>query len=359
MRQSADHSTDASKGSSSSEERDQAKRAIVNRTPLNTPVAGSERSISKAEGEHRRNLGRNQAACGLEPLKAADASYATADDGSRIYYEVFAPTGDAAGHGRPPSEARLPVLLVMGLGANGRLWAPATRRLLSAGYEVITLDNRGCGRSSTPWRPWTTRKMARDATTVLNELGIQRANIGGASLGGMVAQELAIESSERVRTLVLVATTGGLRRLDLAPVSGLRHVVEAGLRSLGSGSDPEGQIRNFLRMAASEDFVAQCQPGDEAWESVAEMLEDPAGQRGVALQLLAAIRHSTWSRLPQLGMPVQIHHGELDALIPLSDGRELARRIPHAKFEFHPGAGHGLFERSEEVADSILAFLAE
>ena len=316
-------------------------------------------TIGEAEGEHRRDLGQDQAPRGLEPLKAADASYAIADDGTRIYYEVFAPTGDSAGHGWPQSEAGLPVLLVMGLGANGRLWAPATRRYLAAGYEVITLDNRGCGRSSTPWRPWTTRTMARDAIAVLNELGIEQAHVGGASLGGMVTQELALEFPERVATLVLVATTGGFRRLDLAPAKGLRHIFAAALRSLGSGSDPERQVSDFLRTAASEDFAAQCQPGDEAWETVAEMLEDPASQRGVALQLLAGIRHSAWSRLPRLSMPVQVHHGTQDPLIPLSDGRELARRIPGARFEVHPGAGHGLFERSEEVAESILAFLAE
>ena len=112
-------------------------------------------------------------------------------------------------------------------------------------------------------------------------------------------------------------------------------------------------------MAATEEFVAQCQPGDEAWESVADMLEYPASQRGLSLQLLAAFRHSTWSRLPRLTMPVQVHHGEHDALIPVSEGRELARRIPGADFQFHPRAGHALFERSDEVGDSILAFLSD
>src|SRR5215218_8443659 len=102
-------------------------------------------------------------------------SYARADDGARIYYVVFSPPGDSAGR---------PVLLVMGLGATGRLWGPAVRRCLGAGFPVITLDNRGCGRSSTPSRPWTTRTMARDALAVLDELGVEQAHIGGASLGG-------------------------------------------------------------------------------------------------------------------------------------------------------------------------------
>jgi non-heme chloroperoxidase len=81
--------------------------------------------------------------------------YAVAADGTRIFFEHFSPRGGS--NGAPP------VLLVMGLGANGRLWAPAVRRYLASGYDVIAVDNRGCGRSDTPWRPWTTRTMAADA----------------------------------------------------------------------------------------------------------------------------------------------------------------------------------------------------
>jgi 3-oxoadipate enol-lactonase len=265
---------------------------------------------------------------------------------------VFASAGDSG-------SGRRPVLLVMGLGANGRLWAPAVRRLLASGYDVIVVDNRGCGRSSTPWRPWTTRTMAGDAVAVLEELGVEQVHVGGASLGGMVAQELALEFPERVSTLVLSGTTGGFRRLDLAPWKGLRHVFEAALQSLRGGSDPKRRVSDFLRMAASEEFAARCRPGDETWDTVDAMLEDPASERGIALQLLAGIRHSTWSRLPWLTMPVQVHHGSQDSLIPLSAGRELARRIPGARFETQPGAGHGLFERTDEVAQSILGFLAE
>jgi 3-oxoadipate enol-lactonase len=287
------------------------------------------------------------------------ASYATADGGARIYFEVFNPRGDSGRRRRPPSQDVRPVLMVMGLGANGRLWAPAVRRSLAAGYPVITVDNRGCGRSSTPWRPWTTRTMADDAVAVLDEHGVEQAHVGGASLGGMIAQELALEFPERVSSLVLLSTTGGLRRLDSASPERLLHVLEAVLRSLRPGGDPERRVRDFLRLGASEDFAAQCRPGDETWETVAAMLEDPASQRGLALQLLAALRHSTWSRLPQLSMPVQVHHGTEDPLVPFAAGRELARRIPGARFELHPGAGHGLVERTDEVGETILGFLAE
>ena len=195
--------------------------------------------------------------------------------------------------------------------------------------------------------------MASDAVAVLDGLGVEQAHVGGASLGGMVAQELALEFPDRVRSLILVSTTGGFRRLDLAPGKALLHLFETTLRSRRTGSDPEGRVGEFLCMTASEDFAAQCRPGDEAWDAVAAMLEDPASQRGSALQLLASIRHSSWSRLGQLSMPVQIHHGAQDPLIPVAAGRELARRIPGARCEIHPGAGHGLFERTEEVSEDL------
>jgi 3-oxoadipate enol-lactonase len=289
----------------------------------------------------------------------AVGSYATAEDGTRIYYELFSPQGDSA-RSRDGQSTRAPaVLLLMGLGANGRLWGPAVRRLRGAGYEAIVVDNRGCGRSSTPWRPWTTRTMAADAVAVLDELEIERAHAWGASLGGMVAQEIALEFPERVGSMMLLSTTGGLPRLDLVPQRGLLQIFESLLRSLLPGSDPEQRVRDYLCMATSDDFAAQCRPEDEAWTAVAAMLEEPASQRGSVMQLLAAARHSTWSRLPRLTLPVQVHHGTEDSLMPFAAGEELARRIPDARFEAYEGAGHGILECLEEVAENILAFLAE
>ena len=277
-------------------------------------------------------------------------AFATTDDGARIYYETFS--------GAPDVEPRrLPILMVMGFAANGRLWGPAIRRSVADGFDVITFDNRGCGRSDTPLRPYTTRAMARDAVAVLDDLGVERAHVGGASLGGMIAQELALEFPARVASLVLLSTTGGIGRLGWARPRAVAHVLDAALRSLRGGGDPERAVRDFLRMAASEQFADECRPGDEIWETVAAMLEDPGTQLGVALQLVACLRHSSWGRLSRLTMPVQIHHGTDDPLIPLAAGRELARRIPDARFELHPGAGHALFERTYDVGERIIAFL--
>ena len=296
---------------------------------------------------------------GPDERNGAVGSYAIAEDGTRIYFELFSPQGDSARCRGSQSKGAAPVLLVMGLGANGRLWAPAVRRLLASGYDVIAVDNRGCGRSSTPWRPWTTRTMAADAVAVLDELEIERAHVGGASLGGMIAQEIALEFPERVGTMVLLSTTGGFPLLDLVPRWRLLQRLEAVLRSWWPASDPEERIRDFLCVATSEDFAAQCRPGDEVWAAVAAMFEEPTNQRGLVMQLLACARHSTWSRLPRLTMPVQVHHGTEDRLVPFAAGGELARGIPGARFVVHEGAGHAILERWDELSESILAFLAE
>src|ERR671914_57410 len=216
---------------------------------------GSTNVAAEAPGQSRVGVRPSAVASGGVELhhahggraegNGAVGSYASADDGTRIYYETFSPQGDSGRRGQAQSNRVTPALLVQGLGANGRLWAPAVRRLLAAGYEAIVIDNRGCGRSSTPWQPWTTRTMASDAVAVLDELGVERAHVGGASLGGMVAQELALEFPERVRTLVLGSTTGGLPRLDLLRPKGLRQILEAALRSLRPGSDLEQGVRDF------------------------------------------------------------------------------------------------------------------
>jgi 3-oxoadipate enol-lactonase len=272
--------------------------------------------------------------------------YATAADGTRLFYERFG------------SRSSRTVLLVMGLGANGRIWRPVVDRLVSRDYDVLTFDNRGCGRSGVPLRPWTTRTMASDAMAVADDAGIATMDLIGASLGGMVAQEVALAHSDRIRTLVLGCTTGGLPRVDLLPLPGLPGMLAAALRAGRRPATVSDGVADFLRLVVSPEFAASCEEDSEAWMTVASALEDPMTQRGFALQLLAAARHSTWSRLDRLTMPVQVQHGSADRLMPPAAGRELARRIPGAQLEILEGAGHALgLERPDAIVDLAVSFL--
>lgn len=279
---------------------------------------------------------------------------AEASDGATIYYERFTPPHQSD----VPADDPQTILLLMGLGANGRAWAPMVRRLLRAGFDVLTLDNRGCGRSATRLRPWTTSMMAEDAVAVLDAAGVERAHILGASLGGMIAQELALRHPERVRTLILACTTGGFPRIDLISPGGLVDLFQMGARSRLPGTDTDTAIRQLLPMGCSPEFAESCRPGDEAWETTRSMLEDPMPALGFGQQMMAATRHSTWSRLDQLTMPVLIQHATGDRIIPVAAARELARRIPGAELKVTAGAGHALgLERPDKTVETVVDFI--
>jgi 3-oxoadipate enol-lactonase len=274
---------------------------------------------------------------------------ATSPDGTRLFYERHASTG--------PSKP-LPIVLIAGWATNGRLWLAATERGTAAGYELITIDSRGTGRSALPLRPWSVATLARDVIAVMDDAGIERAHVAAPSLGGMVAQELALRHPERVGALVLAATTGGLPRLDLYNPSGLVRLLVGSIRhARGSGESPQA-VRDALRLAVSDEFARNTSPKDLAWQIVEEMLIDRASARGNLYGLLAAAAHSTWSRLSRVRLPVQVQHGSADRLISPRAAHALVATIPGAELQILPDAGHALIlERPDDTMRIGLEFL--
>ena len=157
--------------------------------------------------------------------------YTTSSDGARIHYEVHG-TGD-------------PVLLIMGLGSNAYGWH-RTIPWLDERYQAIAFDNRGTGRSDVPEGAYTIAQMADDAAAVLDATGHDRAHVIGASLGGMIAQRLAIAHPRRLRSLVLVCTTPGGRHAMRAS----REVTEALVQT---GEDPSTACRRNAWFLYGED----------------------------------------------------------------------------------------------------------
>jgi 3-oxoadipate enol-lactonase len=277
--------------------------------------------------------------------------FAKAADGTRIFYRRFDPEGDAAA----PA-----VLAVPPLGLSIRLWEIARPRVTARGYCAIAVDNRGGGGSDVPRRPWTVRTMADDAIAVLDREGIERAHLSGPSLGGMVAQEIALRHPQRVAGLLLASTTGGLPRIDLMPVRVLPRTLVSLTRSIGGGTDRDEAVRRFLRYSVSPRVAEEQRPGDPLWRLVDELLQEPVSARGRIRQLAAGALHSTWSRLHLIRAPTQVQHGTEDRLVPPRAGRLLASRIPAARFAPIEGAGHALvLERPAEVTDMGMDFLAE
>ena len=263
-------------------------------------------------------------------------AYATASDGTRVYYERFGPSG---------RRTSLPLVLIAGWATNGRLWLSAVERATAAGYETITIDSRGTGRSATPRRPWSTATLAGDVIAVMDDAGVARAHVAAPSLGGMVAQEFALRFPSRVGALVLAATTGGLPRVDFFDPSGLLRMTSAAAHGW-KGDDHAAAVRRTLRATVSEEFARRA------------TATDPPSTRGNLYGLLAAATHSSWSRLHRLRMPVQIQHGTADRLISVRAAQALESHIPGAELRLLPGAGHALIlECPDATMDLGLSFL--
>jgi 3-oxoadipate enol-lactonase len=260
--------------------------------------------------------------------------YTTSPDGTHLYWEAHG-SGD-------------PVLLITGLGASAHAWH-RTLPWLAARHRVLVMDNRGTGRSDAPSGAYTTGAMAADAVAVLDAAGERTAHVVGASLGGMIAQRVALAHPGRVRSLVLVCTSpGGPHAVPVSP--------EVAAAMAERHADPGTAYRRnawFLYGAAT-----RADHPERIEEDLAQRLRLPTPPAGYAGQVEAIRGHDAWDALPALAVPTLVVHGEADALVPAANGVLLAGRIPGARLVLVPGAGHMLqTDAGDAVRDAILAFL--
>jgi 3-oxoadipate enol-lactonase len=248
-------------------------------------------------------------------------------NGTRLHYER---------HGERGGE---PLLLITGFTISSAVFEPVLDRYRR--FDVVTYDNRGSGRSASPLRPTSMPELAADAAGLLEALEIDSAHAYGLSMGGMIAQELAIRFPERVRGLVLGGTTPGGPRAARPALKDLQALA-AGLA--GGWSDRE---RAWLgRWVFSEDFRRE-QPVRAA-ELLRHFGRHRATPQGAWAHWWATVYHDTVSRLHCIQAPTLVMHGELDAMAPISNARLLADRIPDAELAIVPGAGHAfMLERPE------------
>ena len=239
-----------------------------------------------------------------------------------------------------------PVLMIMGFMGSGRAWF----RLLphvSATRRAIVLDNRGTGDSDRPLGLWSMGGLAADALAVMDDAGIERAHVVGASMGGMIAQHFALAHPERVRSLTLACThPGGLQpggppwrmfaSLLLRPLLGQRRTFPIVAPMLYSS-----RTRRLRPERMREDGRFRVEEGTP-------VVTAPS-------QAAAIYRHDTRRRLSDLRMPVLIVHGEEDRLISPENARRMANAIPGARLVMIPGAGHMLTTDAEEETAGALA----
>jgi len=243
-----------------------------------------------------------------------------------------------------------PLLLIAGLSANMLDWATLLPTLAER-FHVVAFDNRGAGRSSAPPGPYTTRLLADDAAALLDHLGIERAHVVGASMGGMMAQELALAHPERVDRLILYATYARPRPLIHDPW--FNSVVETWERG-----DPDQQAMLLLPWCLTPAFMSQ---HDAVADAVAEWRANPypAPAHGVAAQAAACRTHDAHDRLGQISAPTLVLVGAEDIVTPVSCAHELAEGIPEACLHVLERGGHSAeMEYPEAVTEVLLAFLS-
>ncbi len=241
-----------------------------------------------------------------------------------------------------------PLLLIAGIPAIASDWRQLAESLADGTHRVLAYDNRGSGESSVTPGPYSTALMAADALALLDHLGIEQADVFGMSMGGMIAQELALLAPARVRRLVLGCTHAGRAHARAAPAaSGRAFALETDdwalrMRTLAPFAFAEGVDTDLL-----EAFIAK--------KSLD--VQDPVGYRA---QIAAVLGHDTAERLGQIRAPTLILTGDDDRVIPGASSELLAARIADAKLTVIPGTGHLFFlERPDQTVAILEDFLGE
>ena len=271
-----------------------------------------------------------------------------------IDIEVEDTGADGSQAGRPV------VLLIMGLGMQLIAWPPAlVQALVDAGYRVIRHDNRDIGLSQpfdhlgapnlvwaslqhrlglSPRAPFTLKDMAADAVGVLDALKIERAHIVGVSMGGMIAQRVAIAAPQRVLSLTSIMSSSGARGLPRAKPRVLKALLSR--PASHAHEDIVNHYINLYTVIGSPDFVVH---EAELRARILAGITRSFRPVGTMRQMVAIVADSTRAaELVRVQAPTLVVHGAADPLVPLACGKDTARRIPGARLEVIKGMGHDL-----------------
>lgn len=243
-----------------------------------------------------------------------------------------------------------PLVLIMGFGGDITAWAFQIPEF-SAGHRVIAFDNRGVGQSDAPDHPYTTRMMAGDALGLMDALGVDSAHVIGVSMGGMIAQELALARPDRVRSMHLACT--------LARPDPYMLALNAAWRDMRIGLGRESTMRTLGLWLFSPTTYAERPEFIEAL--LQSSLTNPYQQTlaGFLRQGEAVAAHDALDRLSAIRCPTLVTAAEDDILVPPRFAREIVARIPGAELRLVPSAGHGYFLERPDVFNTLsLDFIA-
>jgi len=254
-----------------------------------------------------------------------------------------------------------PLLLIMGLAGDSIAWM-FQRDVFAAHYRTIVFDNRGVGRSSKPAGPYSIAQMADDTVGVLDAAGVERAHVVGVSMGGMIAQELALRHPTRVRSLVLGCTYA-------RPDTGVTATFEESLAFFGgrrgddgtiqvdlAALDPMAFIQRLLPLTFTPHFIMTELP--KLMQVFSGALAHGFSMDAIMGQVAATQAHDTFERLGAIRVPTLVVTGDRDRLIPPTNSDLLAARIPGATLTKIPGGSHGFnFETPDVFNREVLNFL--
>jgi 3-oxoadipate enol-lactonase len=239
-----------------------------------------------------------------------------------------------------------PLLLIMGMSGTKHHWGEALLEELRRDFETIVYDHRDAGDSTRTEQPFTIADLAEDAVGLLTALDIDSAHVMGISMGGMIAQELALAHPDRLRSLTLGCSYCGGEGSMLASEATMRKLAEA----MSSG-DRERAIRASWEVNVSPSFAAN----EEAWVRFrATGMRYGLAVAVIMRQMQAIAGHDTSARLPRLRTPTQVVHGTLDELLPVQNGHMIAGLIPDSRLEIYEGVGHMFFlEKPQRTAELL------
>jgi pimeloyl-ACP methyl ester carboxylesterase len=255
-------------------------------------------------------------------------------NGIKIYFEI---------HGKGD-----PLVLIMGLRRNVEWWycqIPA----LSEHFKVIAFDNRGAGRSDKPETDYSIRLFADDTAAMMESLDIKRAHVLGISMGGYIAQELAINYPDKVRSLVLGCTgAGGERSVRMSPERMKKFTGNEGLT-------PEEILRKDMDIYFSDRFIEDHPDKIKEFIKISLRYYQPA--HAFERQFAACLKHDTVDRLRPMSAPTLIMAGDDDPLVPSENSRILKELMPGSKLCLYPGCRHGFFiEEADGFNKEVTSF---
>jgi 3-oxoadipate enol-lactonase len=245
-----------------------------------------------------------------------------------------------------------PLLLIQGMTANRLAWGRPFSSLLEESFELISFDNRGMGLSSPASEGFSIAEMAADTAALLEALEIESAHVLGISMGGMIAQELALAHPGRLRSLTIGCSYcggPGSQLMDPADFQGMAEAMSSG--------DAQRIYRAMWEVNLSPGF----REDESRYPGFTEMSEAlPASRQTIGFQMQAILAHDTSARLPDLTIPTLVIHGTADRVLGYPNGPLIASLVPGARLETLEDVGHMFWweqpERSAElVRDHALA----